>query len=276
MSEDRGSIEIRDLWFRYDGDWVLEGVDLSIRPGEVLGIIGPNGAGKSTLLRCISGTVEPQRGEIRLEGRRLDRLSRIDVARTMSVVPQQTSIVFPFRVLEIVLMGRAPFLGRFEMARAGDIEIARRSMESAECWYLRERPVTDLSGGERRRVMIAKALAQSPRIVLLDEPTSHLDIGHQVQILGALRDLNRRQGVTIVATMHDLNLASEFCARLALMDGGKIVAQGGPHELLQPDLIERVYHVRPHIATNPLTGAPTIFVGGATAAGRVEGRAEER
>ena len=264
MNDHRGSIQIRDLWFRYEGDWVLKGIDLSIGPGEVWGIIGPNGAGKSTLLRCVSGIRRAQQGEIWLEGQRLDRMSRIDIARIMSVVPQETAIVFPFRVLEIVLMGRSPFLGRFEMAREGDIEIARQNMELAECWDLRERPVTDLSGGERRRVMIAKALTQSPRIVLLDEPTSHLDIGHQVQILDALRDLSVRDGVTVVATMHDLNLASEFCGRLALMADGQVVAEGRPEELLVPELLERVYHVRPDIAENPRTGKPMVFVGTAT------------
>jgi len=264
MNDHRGSIQIRDLWFRYEGDWVLKGIDLSIGPGEVWGIIGPNGAGKSTLLRCVSGIRRAQQGEIWLEGQRLDRMSRIDIARIMSVVPQETAIVFPFCVLEIVLMGRSPFLGRFEMAREGDIEIARQNMELAECWDLRERPVTDLSGGERRRVMIAKALTQSPRIVLLDEPTSHLDIGHQVQILDALRDLSVRDGVTVVATMHDLNLASEFCGRLALMADGQVVAEGRPEELLVPELLERVYHVRPDIAENPRTGKPMVFVGTAT------------
>jgi iron complex transport system ATP-binding protein len=262
LDGDRGSITVDDLWFRYERDWVLRGVSFSIRPGEVWGIIGPNGAGKSTLLRCISGTRSPERGRILLEGRRLDQMSRMDVARTMSVVPQEAAIVFPFGVLEIVLMGRSPFLGRFEMAREGDIEIARESMEVAECWDLRERRITELSGGERRRVMIAKALAQSPRMILLDEPTSHLDIGHQVQVLAALSDLSRSRGVTIVATMHDLNLASRFCDRLVLMAAGEIVAEGTARELLVPDLIERVYHVQPHIAEDPESGVPMVFVAG--------------
>ncbi|MBI2931452.1 MAG: ABC transporter ATP-binding protein [Planctomycetes bacterium] len=230
-------LEVDGIACAYDGVDVLSGVTLRIGPGDLVGVIGPNGAGKSTLIRAMSRVLRPKLGHALLEGRDLYAVPASEAARSIAVVPQEAMPAFEFTCLEVVLMGRAPHLARFQAESPRDLEIVRRAMERTETWALRDRLVTGLSGGERQRVVLARAIAQEPRVLLLDEPTVHLDLGHQVQAMSMVREL----GCAVVAVMHDLNLAAAFCRRLMLLEGGRIVAAGTPEEVLTREHLERVY-----------------------------------
>ncbi len=232
-------LEVEGITCAYDGIDVLADVTLRIGAGDVVGVLGPNGAGKSTLLRAMSRVLRPKLGRALLEGRDLYGVPAAEAARTIAVVPQEGMPPFEFTCREMVSMGRSPHLGRFQAESPRDVGIVRRAMERTETWDLRERPVTELSGGERQRVVLARAFAQEPRVLLLDEPTAHLDIGHQVQTMKMVREL----GCAVVAVMHDLNLAAAYCARLVLLDRARIVAAGAPEEVLTREHLERVYRV---------------------------------
>lgn len=239
---------------------IIEGMTFSIGRGCFAGIIGPNGSGKSTLLRCISRALKPARGTILLEGESLYKMNPREAARKMAVVPQETAVNFPFTVEEVVMMGRSPHLGRFQAESKRDYEITGRSMDLTNTRHLASRQVTAISGGERQRVIIAKALAQEPELILLDEPTSHLDINQQVEILGLLQRMNRESGLTILAVFHDLNLAAQFCDLLILMQRGKAYRAGKPEEILTAESIKEVYGTRVLIKKHPVTGRPAVFL----------------
>lgn len=238
---------------------VLDSVSLLFEEGEFAGIIGPNGSGKTTLLRLISGVLKPWQGSLSLFGRSLSSFSRRDVARMVGVVPQESFFAFDFTAFEIVLMGRSPHMRRFGFETEEDRKIAREAMEQTQTLHMRDRPINRISGGERQRVVIARALTQKPRILVLDEPTSHLDINHQIEVYDILERLNS-EGLTVVVISHDLNLAGQYCRRLILMDSGRIVASGTPGDIIVPSLIQEVYKVKPVIEPNPLTGAPLILL----------------
>jgi iron complex transport system ATP-binding protein len=239
---------------------VIDGMAFSIKQGCFAGIIGPNGSGKSTLLRCISRALKPVRGTVLLEGESLYKMSPREAARKMAVVPQETAVNFPFTVEEIIMMGRSPHLGRFQAEGKRDYEITGRSMDLTNTRHLAGRQVTAISGGERQRVIIAKALAQEPELILLDEPTSHLDINQQVEILSLLQRMNREGGLTILAVFHDLNLAAQFCDLMILMQKGKAYRVGKPEDVLTVDSIKEVYGTRVLIKKHPVTGRPTVFL----------------
>ncbi len=251
-------IEANSISFRYLEDWVLQDVSFEVGKGEFIGVIGPNGSGKTTLLKVLYRLLSPQRGEVFFERVPLKKMSQRDIAKKIAVVAQETYPAFPFRVIEIVLMGRSPYLGHLMFEREKDLEIAKKAMEWTEILPISERPLDELSGGERKRVFIARALAQEPEVILLDEPTTNLDIHHQIEFLDLILALNREKGLTILMASHDLNLASEFCDRLILLQKGGIFKMGPPQEVITRENIERVYGCGVWVDQNPVSGMPRI------------------
>jgi iron complex transport system ATP-binding protein len=234
-------IDTENIEVCYGERKVLDNISMHAEKGFT-GIIGPNGSGKTTLLRSISRVLKPKGGVILLDKRDVYSLASKDVAKNMAVVPQDSQIRFGFTVSEVVLMGRSPHLGRFEREGVRDMEIAKKAMKLTNTLHLADRCITQISGGERQRVVIARALAQQPRILLLDEPTSNLDINYQTEILDCIRELSKE--LTVIAVFHDLNLAARYCDRLILMDAGRVATCGKPEEVLTPERIESVYGIK--------------------------------
>jgi iron complex transport system ATP-binding protein len=251
-------IEVDSIFFRYHQDWVLQDVSFQVRKGEFVGVIGPNGSGKTTLLKILYRLLSPQQGEVLFDHLSLKKMSRGEIAKKIAVVAQEAYPAFPFRVIEMVLMGRSPYLGHLMFESPKDLEIARRAMEWTEILPISQRPIDELSGGERKRVYIARALAQEPEVVLLDEPTTNLDIHHQVESLDLVLSLNREKGLTILMASHDLNLASEYCDRLILLQHGKIFHMGPPEEVMTRENIEKVYGCQVWVDRNPVSGMPRV------------------
>lgn len=235
-------LEVEKLTFGYTDQPLLHGVHVCVDSGEMVGLLGPNGSGKTTLLRLLSGILRPQEGRIVLDGQSLERWGRRGIAQRVAVVPQELQVPFAFTVEQMVALGRTPFISLFGNRTSRDREIVREAMQLAEVEGLAGRIFHELSGGERQRVTLAMALAQQPRLLLLDEPTSHLDIKYQLETLELVSRLNRETGVTVIAAMHDLNLAARYFPRLLLFQRG-IVADGGPAAVLEPRLLQRVYGV---------------------------------
>lgn len=235
-------LQVENLAFGYGDLALLYGVQVRIESGEMVGLLGPNGSGKTTLLRLLSGILQPQQGRIVLDGRELTHWGRRGIAQRVAVVPQELQVPFAFSVEQMVALGRTPFVNLFGSRTSRDREIVSAAMKLAEVDRLAERIFHELSGGERQRVTLAMALAQQPRLLLLDEPTSHLDIKYQIEMLELVRRLNHETGVTVISAMHDLNLAARYFPRLLLFQRG-IVADGGPAEVLAPRLLQRVYGV---------------------------------
>jgi iron complex transport system ATP-binding protein len=230
---------------------VLNDVSFEVEDGHFVGIVGPNGAGKTTLLRAIVGLLEVRHGSISIGGRNIAQLDRRELARRIAFVPQLMEPVDGFSVEELVMLGRTPYLGRFSFERPGDHDAVKWAIEELKIGELKDRQTTELSGGEFQRVAIARALAQEPKIMLLDEPTSHLDIRFQVNICKLLRKLRSHR--SIVATFHDLNLASRFCSRLVLMKNGQLIAEGPPDQVLTPENIWKAYRIKVSVKKNPTT-----------------------
>jgi iron complex transport system ATP-binding protein len=222
---------------------VVDGVSLTIPRGGLVGILGPNGSGKTTLLRLLSGTRRPFSGRVLLDNRPLDRYSRRDIARRIAVVPQETELAFEYSVLEMVLMGRHPHLGLFELEGPADLAIAREMLHATGTRELEHRRFSTLSGGEKQRVVIAGALTQAADILLLDEPTASLDLAYQLEVASLLRELNHVRGVTIAISTHDLNMAASICRELVLLRDGKVLAHGPTDEVLTPDNVRALYGV---------------------------------
>jgi iron complex transport system ATP-binding protein len=250
-------LEVRGITFGYGHQPLFYDVDLQVRAGEMVGLLGPNGAGKTTLLRLLSGVLSPQQGQVLLEGHDLRQWGRRGAARLIAVVPQELHVPFAFTVEHMVSLGRTPFISLFGLQTKHDQAIIQQAMSVTEIIPLAGRVFNELSGGERQRVMIGMALAQEPRLLLLDEPTSHLDIKYQVDILELIQQLNRELGVTVVASMHDLNLAARYFPRLVLFQHG-IVADASPTEVLEPRLLRRVYGV--NVQVGILRGAQHLSV----------------
>jgi iron complex transport system ATP-binding protein len=235
-------------------------VTVEVGPGEVVGLIGPNGSGKTTLVRAASRTLRPRSGSVVARGRDLYGITAREAARLVAVVPQELAPTFGFTVLEIVLMGRAPYLSPWGGGRPEDYRRARDAMEVAGVQHLADRPVTDLSGGEKQRAVLAQALAQDASILLLDEPTTHLDPGHVVTILETVRGL-AGEGAAVLAVFHDLNLASSYCDRLVALAGGRVVAEGPPEEVITPVFLRQVYGVEAEVHPHFATGRPVVLPG---------------
>jgi iron complex transport system ATP-binding protein len=251
-------IEVNAISFRYQKDWVFQDISFQVKKGEFIGLIGPNGSGKTTLLKILYRLLSPQRGEIFFDRIPLKRMNRKDIAKRFAVVPQETHLLFPFSAMEIVLMGRSPYMGHRMFESKRDLEIARKAMEWTEILPFSERPIDELSGGERKRVFIARALAQEPEVILLDEPTANLDIHHQVDFLDLIFNLNRERGLTIIMASHEMNIASEFCDRLILLHERRIYKIGTPREVITQDHIERVYGCETWVDEHPVSGMPRI------------------
>src|ERR671922_1700267 len=237
------AVQTDNLAFAYRDKVVLDGVSLSVEKGKMLGILGPNGSGKTTLLKVLSGVL-PGKGEVKINGKTIRSYGRRELSRLFGVVPQENHVSFPYTLAEIVLMGRASHHSSLAFEGERDREVARRSMELAGVLSLSDRYLHELSGGEKQRVIIARALAQEPEILLLDEPSAFLDLRHQVQMLELIRQLNRERQLTIIAAMHDLNLAALFFPRLVMLSGGKIDRDGSPKEVLTEETVEEVYGIR--------------------------------
>lgn len=244
-------LDIQKIDAGYASAKILRQISLLVDEGFI-GIIGPNGCGKTTLLRSISRVLTPVKGTVLLNGKNIYKMKGKDFAKKMAVVPQDNTIKFDFTVRDIVLMGRNPHLGRFEMEGQADDMIVEKAMHATDTLHLAERSVTTLSGGERQMVTIARALAQEPDILLLDEPTSHLDICHQVGILDLIKNLS--SDLVVVGVFHDLNLASRYCDKLVLMDKGRIIASGSPDEVLTEENLERAYGTSVLIRKDDITG----------------------
>jgi len=251
-------IDVDSIDVSYDGTKkILEQLSFSVERGAFIGIIGPNGSGKTTLLKTISRILSPMGGVVRIEGKELAAITSRELARTIGVVPQETAINFDFSVMDVVLMGRHPYIDRLSSESKEDINIARRAMAMTGTEQFRDRSVNEISGGERQRVIIARALAQEPKVLLLDEPTSHLDINHQIEILNIFRNLEGK--VTIIGVFHDLNLAAHYCDTLILLDEGMIQAIGSPSEVLTREHLKRIFNINALIRTSPLTRKPYII-----------------
>ena len=260
MNERNGrlpAVDARSLSFSVDAVKLLDRVDVSAESGQFVGLIGPNGAGKSTLLRAISNVLSYQEGSVSLHGADLTTLPAREVAELLALVPQIAPYTQGFTAFELVLMGRYPHLGRFQVEGQSDDRIARNAMRLTETDQFETRTIETLSGGERQRVFLARAVAQQPQVLLLDEPTSNLDILHQLKILTLVRQLVD-DGLTAIAAIHDLNLAARFCDRLVLISGGRVVADGPAEDVLTPELIESAFGVESAIYREPVTGALAI------------------
>ncbi|MBI3757975.1 MAG: heme ABC transporter ATP-binding protein [Deltaproteobacteria bacterium] len=250
---------LEQVSFSYGAVEALRDITLSIAQGGVVGLLGPNGSGKSTIVRLLSGVLSPGRGIVRFAGQDVASYRRDELARRIAVVPQETQVGLPFSVLEVVLMGRFPHYRKFGFESAADIALAYRVMELADVKQLAERAIHELSGGERQRVMLARALAQTPQLLLLDEPTAFLDIKHQVGVYDLVRTLSRREGLSIVAILHDLNLAALYCDRIALLKAGRLFCCGTPEEVLTYANVKAVYETEVYIGLNDLTGKVHIL-----------------
>ncbi|MGM0653495.1 MAG: ABC transporter ATP-binding protein, partial [Bacillota bacterium] len=218
------NIDVHGLSLIYDTHPVLDGAEFKVGHGEMVALLGANGAGKSTLLRCISRILQPTGGQIIIDGRLLQHLHSKEAARLMAVVPQETTADFDFSVEDIIMMGRFPYLRRFQKENQDDYEIVERAMEMTGVSHLKERSIPTLSGGEKQRVIMARAVAQQPEVLLLDEPTANLDIGYQTMLLDLAVRLNREQGVTVIAAIHDINLAVHHFNQFILLAGGRVLA----------------------------------------------------
>ncbi len=246
-------LSINNIDFAYGSAKVLEDVSFSVARGEFLGVLGPNGSGKTTLLKTISRVLKPQKGTIFIDGSDVFQMKTLDVAKRLAVVPQETSVSFDFTALEVVLMGRNPHMPRFKMESKADLDIAKNSMQLTGTWEFADRPVTELSGGERQRVIIARALTQQPQILLLDEPTTHLDISNQLEIMDLIRCLCDYKKLLIVAVFHDFNLAARYCDSIILLKEGRIVAIGQSDETLTTENVRKVFGVDTIVKKHPVT-----------------------
>lgn len=245
-------LNIKELYFSYSHNNILKNINISIKKGTFISIVGPNGSGKSTLLKNIAKNIQPNSGEIWFESLDLLKMTPSELAKKMSVVPQTFNIDFPFSGLDTVLMGRTPFLKRFQAETDKDYSLAEWAMKLTNTWHFRDRSVTQLSGGELQRVILARALVQEPEIILLDEPTAHLDIQHQMELLELLESLNKTTNLTVIAVLHDLNLASQFSDEIIMLKEGEIFAQGPTAQVLTAENIRAVYGMEVLLAENPL------------------------
>ena len=253
-------IEMQNVRLGYGRKVVLQDLTFQVRPGEMVGLIGPNGCGKSTIIRALSHIISPYSGTILLDGKDVTKIPRRDLARLLGVVPQMPLLPSAFTAFEIVLMGRNPHLGLFQYEGPKELAIAWQAMEKTGTQSLAERRVSELSGGEIQGLLIARVLAQETKAILLDEPTANLDIGRQVEILDLIKNLCRENNLVVLAALHDLNLASQYCDRLVLLNDGQIHAEGTPREVITARNIEDVYGAEGCVYTHPVNGLPCVLL----------------
>jgi iron complex transport system ATP-binding protein len=253
-------LEMRNVTLGYDHHPVMENITFKASPGEVVGLIGPNGSGKSTIIRALSHLIRRQSGEITVGGRDIEKIKRQELACLVGVVPQLPLLPSTFTAFEIVLMGRNPHMGLFQAESQRDFEIARQAMARTSTEKLANRHVNELSGGEIQCLLIARVLVQETEAILLDEPTANLDIGRQEDILDLIKKLCRENNLTVLAAIHDLNLAAQYCDRLILIYKGRIHASGTPTEVITNANIKEVYGAANCVYTHPVNGLPTVLL----------------
>lgn len=256
MSARPSALEFEAVSVTLGGRRVLAGLDLEVRPGEMLGLIGRNGVGKTTVLRIASRVLRPDAGRVEVEGRPLASFTRRALARVVAVVPQDSHVPFPFCVAEVVLMGRSPHVGPVAFESRGDLALAEEAMARVGITELAPRSILELSGGERQLVMVARALVQDPKLLLFDEPTAFLDLRHRVEVLQIVRELTRA-GASALVVSHDLGLAARYCDRLALLAEGNVLAIGSPAEVLTPERIRRGFGIDALVLSSA-DGAPIV------------------
>ena len=253
-------LEMQGITLAYGDKKVVEDVTFQVMPGEVVGLVGPNGSGKSTIIKALSRVITPYSGRVLINGRDISQIPRRELSLLIGVVPQIPLLPSPFTAFEIVLMGRNPHLGLFQYEGPKDMDIVWQAMGQTSIQCLAERRISELSGGEIQCVVIARALAQETQAILLDEPTANLDIGRQIEILDLVKSLCRENKLTVIAALHDLNLASHYCDRLFLINKGRIHAEGTPTEVINTKNIEQVYGCGSYVHTHPLSGLPVVLL----------------
>jgi len=253
-------LEMQNVTLGYSHHPVMEGITFKASPGQLVGLIGPNGSGKSTIIKALSNLIRPASGKILVDKREINTISRRDLACMVGVVPQLPLLPSTFSAFEIVLMGRNPHLGLFQSESRHDWELARQAMEKTGTSPLANRHVNELSGGEIQCILIARVLVQETMAILLDEPTANLDIGRQTEILDLIKKLCRDNNLTVLAALHDLNLAAQYCDRLLLIDQKHIHAQGTPAEVITDTNIKQVYGAENCVFTHPVNGLPTVLL----------------
>lgn len=253
-------LTLKDMGFSYGHAWALKDITFQVRAGEILGILGPNGSGKSTLLKIMDGILNHQEGEVRIKDKPLAGFRRAGLAREVAMVAQENHFRFSFSALEIVLMGRFPHLKRIQFEGEKDMDVALSSLKATDSLELAGRSIHELSGGEKQRVLIARALAQEPKAILLDEPTSFLDLKYKREIFRLISSLTADKGLGIVVVSHDIDLAAQFCHRLIMLKNGAIYKMGEPEDVVTASNIESVYECPVLVDTNPVSGRPRVSV----------------
>jgi len=252
-------LEMQNVTLTYGPKVVVRDLTFQMMPGEMLGLVGPNGCGKSTIIKALSHIIPPYSGRILLNGKDISQISHKNLSCMLSVVPQMPLLPSIFTAFEIVLMGRNPHLGLFQYEGPKDMAITWQAMERASTQHLAHRRVNELSGGEIQGIVIARVLAQETEAILLDEPTANLDIGRQIEILDLIKSLCRENNMTVVAALHDLNLASQYCDQLVLINNGRIHAEGTPEKVINTENIEEVYGSGSYVHAHPLSGLPAVL-----------------
>ncbi len=253
-------IEMQHISLGYGRETIVKDITLQVRPGEMVGLIGPNGCGKSTIIRAISRVISPRSGKILLDGKDVSHIPRRELARLLGVVPQMPLLPSTFTAFEIVLMGRNPHLGLFQYEGPEELAITWQAMARTATQSLAGRRVSELSGGEIQCLLIARVLAQETKAILMDEPTANLDIGRQVEILDLIKNLCTENNLTVMAALHDLNLASQYCDRLVLINNGRIHAEGTPREVVTSQNIKKVYGAEDCVYAHPVSGLPVVLL----------------
>lgn len=252
-------ITIRNLSYAYDDSSVLKGIDISLEKGMFYSILGPNGSGKTTLLKNIQKILKPHRNSVYINGDDITSISVKELSKQLAVVPQETHMDFDFTVLDMVLMGRSPHLKRFESESPKDLHLAEKVMTDTDTWKFKDKSVRNISGGELQRAVVSRAMVQDTEILLLDEPVSHLDIHHQISILRTVSGFSRSKGITVVAVLHDINLAVEFSDSVILLNQGVVEAMGSPEEVITKERIRSLYSMECMIIKNPSSGKPHVI-----------------
>ncbi len=252
-------LTIKNISVFYGKRQILHNINLDVNPGEILALIGPNGAGKSTLIRAISGVIPIKSGDVYVDDINITSLSSMQRARKISVVPQAVSVPPAFTVWETVLLGRTPYLNFLGQASAQDEALAHLVLEQVDCLHLINSHITEISGGEQQRVLLARALVQDTPILLMDEPTAHLDLRHQLDLLKLITKHAREKNITVLIALHDLNLASLFADKIAIVQNGQLCVAGTPKETLTEEILNSIYNVPVRISHHPDTGTPLVI-----------------
>ena len=253
-------LKLRNIGFKYEENEVLKNIDLDVNSGEILGILGPNGSGKSTLLRVMDGILIPQSGEIHINGKPYRNFKRSHLAREVAMVAQEQHFRFSFSCIEVVLMGRFPHLKRMQFENHNDLRIAMEAMKATHAQEFAERSIHDLSGGEKQRVLIARALAQEPRVILLDEPTSFLDLKFKREVFKLISSLSNEKKLGVAIVSHDIDLVAQYCSKIILLKNGTVYRKGDPYTVITAENIEDVYECPVLVDQNPLSGSPRVSV----------------